>query len=62
MRRKGLLTKANHINSAKNESDSDDSFHISSENQQSNNDLDLEGLQKLTSFKSVNRLLKACVR
>ena len=37
----------NHINSAKHDSDFDDSFDISSENQQSNNELDLEGLQKL---------------
>ena len=36
----------NHINSAKHDSDFDDSFDISSENQQSNNKLDLEGLQK----------------
>ena len=37
----------NHINRAKHDSDFDDSFDISSENQQSNNELDLEGLQKL---------------
>ena len=43
----GLPIKTNHINSAKHDSDSDDSFDISSENHQSNNELDLEGLQKL---------------
>ena len=43
---KSLTTKINRINSAKHDSDSDDSFDISSENQQSNNELDLEGLQK----------------
>ena len=43
---KSLTTKINRINSAKHDSDSDDSFDIFSENQQSNNELDLEGLQK----------------
>ena len=47
MKTKGLPIKANHINSAKHDSDSEDSFDISSENQQSNNKLDLEGLQNL---------------
>ena len=46
VKRKGLTTKTNRINSAKHDSDSDDSFDIFSENQQSNNKLDLEGLQK----------------
>ena len=46
MKRKGLTTKTNCINSAKHDSDSDDSFDFFSENQQSNNELDLEGLQK----------------
>ena len=44
MKRKGLTAKANHINSAKHDSDSDDSFDIFSENQQSNKEIDLEGL------------------
>ena len=46
VKRKSLPIKTNHINSAKHDSDSDDSFDIFSENQQSNNKLDLEGLQK----------------
>ena len=33
VKRKGLTAKANHINSAKHDSDSDDSFDIFSENQ-----------------------------
>ena len=44
VKRKGLTTKTNHINSAKHDSDSDDSFDIFSENQQSNKEIDLEGL------------------
>ena len=44
VKRKSLPIKTNRINSAKNDSDSDDSFDISSENQQSNNELDLECL------------------
>ena len=40
VKRKGLPTKTNHINSAKHNNDSDDSFDISSENQQSNDELD----------------------
>ena len=43
MKRKGPPIKPNHVNSAKHDSDSDGSFDISSENQQSNNELDLEG-------------------
>lgn len=37
--------------------DSDDSFGISSENQQSNNNLDLEGLQKLRTQFHQNPLI-----
>ena len=47
VKRKGLAIKTNHINSENENSDSVDSFDISSNNQQSQNDLDLEGLQKL---------------
>ena len=47
VKRKGILIKTNHINSAKHDSDSDDNFDISAENQQSKNELDLEDLQIL---------------
>ena len=57
VKRKGLTIKTNHINSAKYDSDSDDSFDISSENQQSNNELDLEGLQKLRNQYRSNPLI-----
>ena len=48
-----------HTNSAKHDSDPDDSFAISSENEQSNDELNLEGRQnfkKPTSFKSFSLL------
>ena len=57
MKRKGLTAKTNHINSAKHDSDSDDSFDIFSENKQSNNELDLEGLQKLRKQNRSNPLI-----
>ena len=57
MKRKGLTTKTNHINSAKHDSDSDDSFDIISENQQLNNELDLESLQKLRNPYRSNPLI-----
>ena len=43
VKNKGPPIKTNHENSAKHDSDSDGSFDISSENQQSINELDLEG-------------------
>ena len=58
VKRKVLTTKINHINSAKHDSASDDSFDIFfPENQQSNNKLDLEGLQKLRSQYHLNPLI-----
>ena len=47
MIRKIITAKTNHINCAKHDSDSDDSFDIISEDQQSNNEYNLEGQQKL---------------
>ena len=57
VKRKSLPIKTNHINSVKYDSDSGDSFYISSENQQSNNKLDLEGLQKLRNQYHSNSLI-----
>ena len=57
VKRKGLTTKTNRINSAKHDSDSDDSFDIFSENQQLNNELDLESLQKLRNPYRSNPLI-----
>ena len=50
MKRKCLPIKTSYINNAKENSDSDDSFDIFSQNQQSNNELDLEDLQKIRIF------------
>ena len=57
VKRKSLPIKTNHINSAKHDSDSDDSFAISSEIQQSNNNLDLEDLQRLRNQYHSNPLI-----
>lgn len=47
MKRKGIAIKTNYIYCENENIDSDVSFGILSENQQSKNNLDLEGLQKL---------------
>ena len=57
MKRKGRPIKTNHINSANCDSDSDDSFDVSSENQWSNNEVHLEGLQKLRNQYHSNSLI-----
>ena len=60
VKRKGLPIKANHINSAKHDSDSNDIYDIPSENQQSNsknNELDLESLLKLGNQYNSNALI-----
>ena len=57
MKRKGRPIKTNHINSANCDSDSDDSFDVSSENQQSSNEVHLEGLQKLRNQYHSNLLI-----
>ena len=57
MIRKIITAKTNHINCAKHDSDSDDSFDIISEDQQSNNEYNLEGQQKLRNQYRSNPLM-----
>ena len=57
VKRKGVAIKTNYIYCENENIDSDDSFGISSENLQSKNNWDLEGLQKLRTQFHPNPLI-----